>query len=120
MSKANPRKAIAAILPLPLECGEGVTVRPMTLGMWAALERIASPFVTGEEAKDTLDLLPSLYLITHDPREVLNATFFDDAMAWADTVSVDVMSTIQKAVARQINAVFDVVPEPEKKRHRGT
>jgi len=39
MSKSNPRKAMAALLPLPIGCGNGVTVKPMTLGMWAALER---------------------------------------------------------------------------------
>ena len=35
MSKSNPRKAMAALLPLPIGCGTGVTVKPMTLGMWA-------------------------------------------------------------------------------------
>ena len=84
MSKANPRKAVAAILPLAVECPCGATVRPMTLGMWAALERVGSPLVTGKEPKDTLELVPSLYLLTHDPREVLRGSFFDDAVAWAD------------------------------------
>ena len=49
MSKSNPRKAMAALLPLPLKVSGGYSVKPMTLGMWAALERIGSPLVTGEE-----------------------------------------------------------------------
>lgn len=118
MSRANPRKAMAAALPLDIDCGEGITVRPMTLGMWAALERIGSPMVTGKDAKDALDLLPSLYLVTHDPREVLRGDFMDAVLEWAGTVSVSAMASIQKACARQMNAVFDVVPETEKKRRQ--
>ena len=62
---ANPKKAIAALLPPAIDCGEGASVHPMTLAMWAALERIESPLITGKPAKDTMDLLPSLYLLTH-------------------------------------------------------
>ena len=115
MSKANPRKAVAAILPLAIECPCGCTVRPMTLGMWAALERIGSSLVTGEEAKDALELVPSLYLLTHDPREVLRGSFFDDAVAWADTLPVSALEEIQRACYRQMGAMFDVIPEVKKK-----
>ena len=115
MSKANPRKAVAAILPLAVECPCGATVRPMTLGMWAALERIGSPLVTGKEPKDALELVPSLYLLTHDPREVLRGSFFDDAVAWADTLPVSALEEIQRACHRQMGAMFDVLPEVKKK-----
>ena len=114
MSKANPRKAMAALLPLAVECPCGETVRPMTLGMWAALERVGSPLVTGEEPKDTLELVPSLYLLTHDPREVLRGSFFDDAVAWADTLPVSALEEIQRACYRQMGAMFDVIPELKK------
>ena len=115
MSKANPRKAMAALLPLAVECPCGAVVRPMTLGMWAALERVGSPLVTGKEPKDTLELVPSLYLLTHDPREVLRGTFFDDAVAWADTLPVSALEEIQRACYRQMGAMFDVIPELKKK-----
>ena len=120
MSKANPRKAVAAILPLAVECPCGATVRPMTLGMWAALERVGSPLVTGEGPKDTLELVPSLYLLTHDPREVLRGSFFDDAVAWADTLPVSALEEIRDACYRQMGAMFDVLPEVKKKRRPGT
>lgn len=106
---------MAAILPLAVECRCGATVRPMTLGMWAALERIGSPLVTGKEPKDTLELVPSLYLLTHDPREVLRGTFFDAAVAWADTMPVSALDEIRRACYRQMGAMFDVLPEVKKK-----
>jgi len=116
MSRANPRKAMAALIPLPLDCGEGIVVRPMTLGMWAALERIGSTLVTGNEPSDTLELIPSLFLLTHDPRMVLRGDLLDVAIAWADTVSVGAMARIKDACYRQMNAFFDVLPEVEKKK----
>ena len=105
---------MAALLPLPIKCGKGdVVVKPMTLGMWAALERIGSPLVTDEEPKDSLELIPSLYLLTHDPREVFRGNVIDLAMQWADTVPVSMMHAIQRACYRQMNAAFDVIPEED-------
>lgn len=115
MSRSNPRKAMAALLPLAVRCPCGETVRPMTLGMWAALERIGSPLVTGAPPKDALELVPSLYLLTHDPREVLRSGFFEDAVAWADALPVTALAEIRDACYRQMGAMYDVLPEVKKK-----
>ena len=123
MARENPRKALAALLPLPLSCGdyEGApVVRPMTLGMWAALERIGSPLVTCEEPKDVMDLMPSLYLITHDPREVFAGNVLDAAMRWADTLPVGALDMIREAAYRQMNAAFDVIPEEGESKKKKT
>jgi len=111
MSRLNPDKAMAALMPLPIEIAPGVEVRPVTLGMWAALERIKSPLVTGEEPKDTLELIPSLYLLTHDPRIVLNGGLLEAAMAWADTLPVTAMDAIQRACNKHIDAALAVIPQ---------
>lgn len=111
MSKANPRKAMAAMIPP----GQAV-IRPMTLGMYAALERINSPLITGNDAKDTLELLPSLYLLTHDPREVFRGNILDLALQWADTVPVSAMAEIRAACEAQLGAVMDVIPEVDPKK----
>lgn len=115
MSRQNPRKAVAALLPPGT-----AEIRPMTLGVYAALERIGSPLVTGEEPKDTLDLIPSLYLLTHDPREVFRGNVLDLAMQWADTQPVEAMERIRDAAWRQMAAFFDVVPEGVKKKSPAT
>ena len=128
---------MAAVLPLPIRCGETaarssersaakgaktastIYVKPMTLGMWAALERIGSPLVTDREPKDALELIPSLYLLTHDPREVFAGNVLDLAMQWADTVPVATMDAIRRACYRQMNAAFDVMPEDDPKKATG-
>lgn len=110
MSKSNPEKALAALIPAPIRAGN-FTVQPMTLGMFAALERIGSPLVTGKDAKDTLELIPSLYLLTHDPREIFAGNILDRAMEWANTVGVDAIGKIKAACDKQLKALFDVIPE---------
>ena len=109
---------MAALLPLAVKCPCGETVRPLTLGMYAALERIGSPLVTGAVPKDALELIPSLYLLTHDPREVLASGFFDAAMAWADSLPVTALGEIRDACYRQMDAMGDVLPEEKKKTSR--
>ncbi len=99
---------MAALLPP----GQAV-IRPMTLGVYAALERIGSPLVTGKDAKDTLDLIPSLYLLTHDPREVFRGNILDLAMRWADTQPVETVAAIKEAAFAQIRAMLDVTPEQD-------
>lgn len=111
MSKANPRKAMAALLPPGC-----AVIRPMTLGVYAALERIGSPLVTNVPPKDTLELIPSLYLLTHDPREVFRGNILDLAMQWADTQPVGVVDAIREAAERQMAAFFDVVPQSDEKK----
>ena len=111
MSRQNPRKAVAAMLPPGT-----AEIRPMTLGVYAALERIGSPLVTGEEPKDALELIPSLYLLTHDPREVFLGNILDLAMQWADTQPVEALRRIHDAAMRQMAAFYDVIPQGEKKK----
>ena len=115
MSKGNPKKAVAAILPTPI--GE---VKPMTLAMYAALERIGSPLVTGAEPKDSAELLPSLYLLTHGAAEIFRGNLVALAFEWADTVPVSAMAEIREACQRQMKTVMDVMPEAQKKTPRGT
>ena len=119
MSKGNPRKAMAALLPLPIKAGTDLVVRPITLGMFAALERIGSPLVTGEDPKDLLDMIPSLYLVTHDPREVFRGNILDLAMQWADAQPVTAVEAVKAAFYRQMNAAFDVMSEDDPKKATG-
>lgn len=115
MSRANPRKAIDALMPLSIEAG-GVTIQPMTLGLYAALEKIGSPLLTGETVQ-TLDWLPTLYLMTHDPEEALVGNLADKAFAWAKTQPVTIVESIRRAAFAQMGRVEDVLPQAKKKKN---
>lgn len=113
---------MAALLPTPIRVGD-VEVRPMTLAMYAALERIESPLVTGVDAKDMVELIPSAYLLTHGAKEIFRGNLLDLAMDWADTVPVGTLERIKDACYRQIDAAKDVIPQgetPKKKRTAGS
>lgn len=106
---------MAALLPTPLRVGPGLTVRPMTLAMYAALERIDSPLVTGREPKDSAELLPSIYLLTHGADQIFAGNLVALAFAWADTVPVSTMAEVREACERQMRVALDVLPEAKKK-----
>lgn len=113
--RANPKKAVAAAMPLPI--GD---VRPMTLAMWAALEHIDSPLLksSSPDGQAVLDLLPSLYLLTHDPREIFRANLLDLAMQWADTLPVTAIADIRRAAEAQMRTVAAVIPEDDEEESR--
>lgn len=120
MSQGNPKKAIAALMPGSVKTPEGLVVRPMTLAMYAALERIESPLVTGREPKDAAELLPSLYLLTHGADQIFAGNLVALAFAWADTMPLTALAHIREACDRQMRVVMAVMPEAQKKTQRET
>jgi hypothetical protein len=120
MSLGNPQKAIKALLPGTIRTPEGLEVKPMTLAMYAALERIESPLVTGKPAKDIVELLPSLYLLTHGAEKIFAGNLTALAFAWADTMPVSAVAHIREACEEQMRIVTDVMPEAQKKTSEAT
>ena len=126
MSKANPRKALAALLPAPIRIGAlGVEVRPFTLATFAVLEKIGSPMLAPEgRGAGVFDLVPTLYAATRAPAECLDqladGTFARRAIEWADTVPGTAMPLLKDAILRQVGTVYDVVPETPQKKTAGT
>ena len=119
MSKSNPKKAIDAILPLPIDLGGGVAVLPLSLGHYALLEKIDSPLLwtreqIAERACDALTMIPSLYVVTRNVRDTL--ADFDDllnvSLTWAESLKPDMLGKIRDAVAEQISRMLAVIPEP--------
>ena len=120
MSKANPIKAMRALIPAPIETPCGCTVRPVTLGMFAVLERISSPLLGETPVDGALSLVPSLYALTHDPADTLEPGLFARSMAWADTLPPAALVEIRDAAERQVQAMLDVVPERKDSKKKAT
>lgn len=120
MSKANPEKAVRAILPAPITCPCGCIVRPLTLGMFAVLERIHSPLLGETPADGALSLVPSLYALTHEPADALAGDLFGRSLAWADTLPPAALAEIKDAAERQVAAMLAVVPEPPPSKKKAT
>jgi hypothetical protein len=87
------------------------------------LERIKSPTLITCGPVDALALLPSLYIMTHDPAAVyadwesLNA----NAVAWADTLPPTAVGAIEQAATEQIRRMIAVIaPEGDGKKKATT
>ncbi len=121
MSATNPRKAVAAFLPAPIPIpGTAETVQPFSLATYGILEKIGSPLVMPVQGPVTaLDLIPSLYVVTHDAAEVLAGDIAADSVAWAKTLPPTVLLPMEQAARRQIGVLIDVLPEAAKKKPRG-
>lgn len=115
MSQGNPKKAIAALMPGAIRTPEGLVVRPMTLAMYAALERIESPLVTGKEPKDSAELLPSLYLLCEGADKIFAGNLVALSFEWADSLPLSALQHVREACDRQLRPVRDVLPEVQKK-----
>ena len=101
---------MSALIPEPITTPHGVQVRPLTLGVFALLERIKSPTLV-ECKTDTLSLIPSLYVMTHNPAAVLAdmAALESLAVAWADTLPPQAVGAIEAAATVQIRRMIDVI-----------
>ncbi|MBR1609366.1 MAG: hypothetical protein IJ678_07095 [Kiritimatiellae bacterium] len=116
MSADNPEKALAALLPEPVEVpGTGETVKPFTLALYAVLDRLGSPLLREGAPADALELLPSLYAVCRGPRAALESkNLLLDAVSWADALPPDSLPAIRDAAARQIDCFVDVAPRAKK------
>ena len=118
MSATNPSKAVAAFLPAPIPIpGTAEAVLPFSLATYGILEKIGSPLVVPAQGPVTaLDLIPSLYVVTHDAADVLAGDLAADSLAWAKTLPPTALPAIERAARRQIGVFIDVLPEADKKK----
>ena len=121
MSELNPAKALRALLPRPVVIeGLGLEVRPLSLAAFAILDEIGSPLVreAGTVPNTPFALLPSLYVLTHDPLEVLDGMAGENllrtALGWADALPPAALTKIERAARAQIAVFIDVAPRAKK------
>lgn len=119
MSKANPERAINALLPQPIEVqGTGLVVKPLTLGRYAILEAIKSPMLSGAKTS-IMAYIPSLYVVTHDFMTDYDlSSLYEKAFQWADTIPPGTLGRIVEAVRGAIDVGIRVVDngKPSKKK----
>lgn len=110
----NPKSALDALFPQPIDCGEGVIVKPFSLATYALLEKIRSYIIFPHEPTQE-ETLASLYICTHDPKEIFRnfETLQDDSIDWATTLRPAMFPKISDAILTQINLVKNAMP-PEK------
>lgn len=115
----TPKAAANAILDDENKIDE-VTVYPITLGRYALLELVDSPFINNSIEMTMANLLPSLYVMTHDRDDLKGITaknidkLTDKATEWADSVSLDTIPDLVRSILEKMQELLKVTPSTGK------
>lgn len=107
----NPKSALAALFPQPIDCGNGVSVQPFSLATYALLEKIGSYVIFPHEPTQE-EILKTLYICTHDPKEVFRDidNLLQNAVDWASEQYPSIVDKVTSAIMRQIEIVRNAMP----------
>jgi len=110
----NPKAALDALFPQPIDCGEGVEVKPFSLATYALLEKIGSYIIFPHEPTQE-EVLKTLYICTHDAKQVFKDfdKLGDLAFDWASGLRPAMVNTITEAILKQVDAVRRAMPPEE-------
>ena len=115
---ANPEPVLDALLPAAITVARGrVVVRPLTLATFALLDKIRSPLLSGDSSGGVIDLLPTLYVLTHGASVCLadlSAGRLEAvAIDWADQFPPQILAEIRAAAVEQIGRILYMIPPPD-------
>ena len=111
----DPKSAINSILDDETTINH-TTVYPITLARYALLELVDSPFISSGKDMSISNILPSLYIMTHDKSELKGVTsrnidsLYEKATEWADDMGIDEIPEIIKEVIDKVNDLMKVTP----------
>ena len=115
---SNPEPVLDALLPAAIPVAGGrVIVRPLTLATFALLDKIRSPLLTGTGSVGVIDLLPTLYILSHGAAVCLadlSAGRLEAvAIDWADQFPPQILAEIRDAAEAQIGKILYLIPPPD-------
>ena len=111
----DPKAAINSILDDETTINS-TTVYPITLARYALLELVDSPFIGSGKDMSISNILPSLYIMTHENSQIKGITsrnidkLYDKATEWADGMGIDEIPAIIKEVIDKVNELMKVAP----------
>lgn len=112
----NPTAAIDSMLEAEKNSGTD-TIYPLTLGRYALLELVKSPFIDKSTKFSTMSLIPTFYIMTHDTKDLHGYTSknVDEletvAFDWAETKMVSDTTTLVNELLEKFNLVVKVKPD---------
>lgn len=111
----NPTLAIESIVDGEKKLG-GLTIYPITIGRYALLELVESPFVTKGQDFNVYNLVPSFYVMC-SPKENLRGytrknveNLIEKAMEWADDLDTDIVPQLIDEIAYTLGLLKKISP----------
>ena len=106
--KKVPRRTSRAVGDAGRRIKKGVEIRRVTIGVATVLEMIESPLANGKKPETMLEILESIFAMTHAPVDVQQllaqgrGAYTAAALAWGDKLSIDDASAIVTACLQGI------------------
>ena len=114
----NPKAALDSVLEAEKDVS-GLKIWPLTLGRYALLELVESPFICKGAKMSTYALVPTFWIMTRKPEELkgYNSKNIDQlvekAMEWAETADMACSASIVEELLEKFELVGKVKPEPK-------
>lgn len=112
----DPKVAVDAILENEFEI-DGLKIYPITLGRYALLEILKSPFIYSDIQFQVSTMLPSIFVMTQDIKELskYNSDNINElkskSMIWAEEKEIKNVDKIIEAVIKRMKQLNEVSPQ---------
>lgn len=112
----DPKVAVDAILENEFEI-DGLKIYPITLGRYALLEILKSPFIYSDIQFQVSTMLPSIFVMTQDIKELskYNSDNINElkskSMIWAEEKDIKNVDKIIEAVIKRMKQLNEVSPQ---------
>ena len=112
----DPKVAVDAILENEFEI-DGLKIYPITLGRYAILEILKSPFIYSDIQFQVSTMLPSIFVMTQDIKELskYNSDNINElkqkSMIWAEEKDIKNVDKITEAVIKRMKQLNEVSPQ---------
>jgi hypothetical protein len=113
----NPKLALDSILDNEQNISDKITVYPITMGRYALLELVNSPFINSSREFSVSNLLPTFYIMTNDYKKLTGYNskniekIEEAAMIWAEDFDVDLTGKLIDEIAERLGLLKKVSPD---------
>lgn len=115
----NPKAAIDAILEDDKKTSSSdLEVKTLTLGRYALLDALESPLVSKKSSSKLLDLIPTLYVMASDWKDLVgyNTSSIGElkakALEWAGDKDLSAAAVLVEEIVKKLGLLSTVSPEP--------
>ena len=117
----NPKIAIEAIVDGEKRIGDDLKVYPISIGRYALLELVESPFVAKDKDFTLYNLVPTFYIMC-SPKENLKGytrknieSLVEKSLEWAEDFDTSIVSKLIDDVAESLGLLKKVQPQASEK-----
>lgn len=112
----NPTLATETIITGERKIGD-LTVYPISMGRYALLELIESPFITKDKEFTVYNLVPTFYVMCSDKSQIKGYTrkniddLVEKALEWSDSIDTKIVPQMIDKIADELGLMRKVQPQ---------